>query len=297
MDLNSKGEKMKRLYGCIFLGVFLALFTVPAYAEEANLKFAVISDVRADTLDRALEFIASRQVEFIIVPGDYYSHQKYYPHFEKFGFGMAPEGAPDNQRVYFALGNHDEPPLGESVFQKTISTWYPKNGPAGAPQGTVFSFNRGGCHFVITNPYWKNPEGGYVPEQLAWIEEDLAGSNNPFKFVVGHEPAFPQKRHIGDSLDMDPVMRDRFWDILAENGAKAFFCGHTHHLSHLLYKDVYQIDAGQVRRGDLCITIVEVKADKAMVSSYKTDGEKPGPEDRVCQTTIDAAMDSENNTI
>jgi hypothetical protein len=36
------------------------------------------------------------------------------------------------------------------------------------------------------------------------------------------------------------------------------------------FQGVYQIDAGQVRSSDLCVTIVEVGADKALVSSYKT---------------------------
>jgi hypothetical protein len=138
----------------------------------------------------------------------------------------------------------------------------------------------------MTNPYWNDLAGGYTQAQMEWIEKNLADSKQAFKFVVGHEPAFPQKRHVGDSLDADPNMRDRFWEILSENGTEIFFCGHSHNLSHLLSNGVYQIDAGEVRGNPLCATIVEVFADKAVVSSYKTKGETPEPGDWVCQTII-----------
>lgn len=289
---------MKRLYIGIVIGLILAIFAAWAQAETPSLKFAVISDVRADTLDKALEFIVSQNAEFIVLPGDYYySRQKYYPHFEKFGFGMAPDKTSEEQMIYFALGNHDEPPAGDALFQQTISPCYPQNGPKKAPPGTIYSFDRGDCHFTVTNPYWDYAKGGYTQDQLDWIARDLSSSPKMYKFVIGHEPAFPQKRHIGDSLDMDPVMRDRFWDILSENGAQIFFCGHSHNLSHLSYNGVYQIDAGEVRGNHLCVTIVEVGADQAVVSSYKTNGKKPEPGDQVCQTTIDPAGNIETNEI
>jgi len=149
----------------------------------------------------------------------------------------------------------------------------------------------------MTNPYWNDPAGGYTQAQMEWIEKNLADSKQAFKFVVGHEPAFPQKRHVGDSLDADPNMRDRFWEILSENGTEIFFCGHSHNLSHLLSNGVYQIDAGEVRANPLCATIVEVFADKAVVSSYKTKGGMPEPGERVCQTTIYSSGNKESREI
>jgi hypothetical protein len=131
---------------------------------------------------------------------------------------------------------------------------------------------------VITNQYWDDPKGGYTDEQLEWIRQDLAASNQAFKFVFGHEPAFPIDRHVGDSLDADPAQRDAFWDILADNGVQAYFCGHTHNLSHVLKDGVYQIDNGEVRNPPLCVTIVDVTGEKATIKSYKTGGSVPKPE-------------------
>jgi hypothetical protein len=60
--------------------------------------------------------------------------------------------------------------------------------------------------------------GGYTAAQLDWIEDGLMAPDQRYKFVIGHEPEFPMDRHAGDSLDFDPVMRDAFWTVLADNG-------------------------------------------------------------------------------
>ncbi|MBT8368329.1 MAG: metallophosphoesterase [Deltaproteobacteria bacterium] len=69
---------------------------------------------------------------------------------------------------------------------------------------------------------------------MDWIERDQSPSQKPSKFVIGHEPAYPQFRRAGDSLDADPLMRDDFWQILSENNVTAFISGHTHYI----YKEI-----------------------------------------------------------
>ena len=256
--------------------LYIAFLSLIIVSSTHALRFAVISDTRAGSLDKALEFIQSQAAEFIILPGDfYYDEQDYYSHFVKFGFEVKPEVGPDQQNLYIALGNHDAPPTGDEVFINQIAPYYPKNGPLLSPEGTVFSFDRGNCHFVITNQYWDYPAGGYCEEQLEWIDQDLFASTQPFKFVVGHEPAFPFHRHTKGSLNIDPDMRDAFWHILEENKVSAFFCGHTHHLSHIKKDGVYQIDNGEVRSDHLCVTLVDVENDRVSIRSYKTSGNVP----------------------
>ncbi|MFZ2632648.1 MAG: metallophosphoesterase [Desulfosalsimonadaceae bacterium] len=287
---------MKRMF---FICIYSWFFSISLISSTWAMQFAVISDVRAAALDKSLEFIVSQGVDLILLPGDfYYDAQDYYSHFVKFGFDVSPEKAPDGQDVYFALGNHDAPPSGDSTFMNAIAPCYPDNGPAASPRGTVFSFDRADCHFVITNQYWNNPAGGYTDEQLEWIEQDLKASTRTFKFVFGHEPAFPLARHVKDSLDADPAQRDRFWSILKDNGVQAFFCGHTHNLSHVLNGGVYQIDNGEVRNGGpICVTLVDAAADKATVKSYQTNGSVPEAEenselanDLAIQTDMDATV-------
>jgi len=66
---------------------------------------------------------------------------------------------------------------------------------------------------------------------------------------------------VGDSLDIDPVMRDEFWAVLADNDVQAYFCGHTHHLSVVKNLGVYQIDTGEAASSHLSIALVEIDSD------------------------------------
>jgi 3',5'-cyclic AMP phosphodiesterase CpdA len=279
---------MKQL---LLVCLYIWCFSITLISSTQAFQFAVISDVQTAALDKALEFITSQDVNLVLLPGDFFNDaQDYYSHFVKFGLDVSPGKAPNQQAVYFIIGNHDLPPAGGYIFRKA-ALCYPKNGPVHAPQGTIFSFDRDECHFVITNQYWDCPNGGYTDAQLKWIEQDLKASDRNFKFVFGHEPAFPLSRHENDSLDADPARRDRFWHILKANGAQAFFCGHTHNLSHVLQKGVYQIDIGKVDdNGPICVTLVDVKRGKATVKSYQTNGSLPEMNDLVIQTRMDAKL-------
>jgi len=267
-------KKMTIITGCLI--VSLAAATTCVRAESVS--FAVISDHKADHagLEKALTFLAAQRVDFIIVAGDFSPLRDAYPdYYARWGFLVDRDTPPDRQDVYFVIGNHDGKPSGEPFFQTEIAPFYPENGPPGAPMGTIFSFDRGNGHFVVTNQYWNDREGGYTSEQLAWIERDLQSTDQRFTFVIGHEPAFPLDRHVADSLDVNPEMRDVFWNILAENDVRAFFCGHTHHLSAVKSQGVYQLDTGEITASHISIVIVEMNDTKAVARLYETAGWVP----------------------
>jgi len=79
---------------------------------------------------------------------------------------------------------------------------------------------------------------------MVWLANDLASTTKPIKIVVGHEPAYPMGMHAGGSLDALPDLRDQFWQILARNGVKAYFCGHEHTYDHWIKDNVHQIISG-----------------------------------------------------
>ena len=260
--------------------VCFVLFIWVTYTQAEEIRFAVIADHRDyfAGLNNALEFIDSQDVDFIIVPGDFDPiDETYTSYYFVHGYTVGPEHQPDRQDIYFVLGNHDSPSSGEVYFQFNIASFYPTNGPASAPEGTIFSFDRGNCHFVVTNQYWNyaSASGGYTQEQLDWIEQDLGSSQKPFKFVIGHEPAFPQFRHVGNSLDADPQMRDDFWQILSENGVTAFICGHTHYIYSDLVDGVYQLDTGEARDGSLDVIIIDISSTVMTAHLYSTSGSVP----------------------
>jgi predicted phosphodiesterase len=273
----------KQLINKMLKAILIALIWVSyGYAEE--IRFAVIADHRnfSAGLENALEFIDSQDVDFIIVPGDFDPiEENYNDHYVAHGYTAGPEHQPDRQEVYFVIGNHDTPASGENYFQNNIAPYYPSNGPPSAPNGTIFSFDRGNSHFVVTNQYWEwnYSYGGYTAEQMNWLEQDLASSQKPFKFVIGHEPAFPQFRHVGVSLDADPQKRDEFWKILSENGVSAYVCGHTHYIYSDIVDGVYQLDAGAARDDSLNVIIVDVDSTAMTARLFSTAGDVPTADD------------------
>lgn len=257
-------------------------FFLPAAQKEFT--FAVISDFRHHyaPLTRAMSFIDQRGADLVVVGGDQDPIERNYRDvFVPFGFGLDPDRPPNRQRLYFVIGNHDSPPLGEPFFREKLASSYPDNGPPGAPPGTVYSFDRGLVHFVITNQYWGDPEGGYTREQLTWLSRDLAASRRPYKFVFGHEPAFPARRHVGDSLDQDPARRDEFWDILVENGVGAYFCGHTHYYNITRRRGVHQIDSGVVAAYRITVLLLAPGPEECRISFFETKGPKPTAIDEI----------------
>jgi hypothetical protein len=178
-------------------------------------------------------------------------------------------------------------------------------GPSGCPE-TTFSFDYFHAHFVILNEYCDTGgdtvTSGDIPNHLYnWLVADLAATSQPFIFVIGHEPAYPQPdedtgrlRHQFDSLNQYPTNRDRFWDLLVMEQVTAYMCGHTHNYSAVRIDEngsvggdgVWQIDAGHARGvGDTGApsTFIRVTVDSSYVTyqTYRT----MNPSD-YCQYTL-----------
>ena len=103
--------------------------------------------------------------------------------------------------------------------------------------------------FLFLNEY-KCPAGdcecslGRVCEHtLAWLYGQCSSATGYPIFVVGHEPAFPENAHEGDSLNLYPGERDAFWAFLKQYRA-TYICGHTHYYSTYSSGGATQIDVG-----------------------------------------------------
>ena len=125
-------------------------------------------------------------------------------------------------------------------------------------------------HFIMLNEYWNGgtnegsgtdlhvegdtsndtaADGDIVEALRTWLATDLAANQDKAIFVFGHEPAFPENRHVGDSLDAEVDNRDAFWALLEQYDVLAYMCGHTHYYSRHEGDtngdgDVWQIDLG-----------------------------------------------------
>jgi predicted phosphodiesterase len=285
--------KIKRINIIILLPFVILLYGTCGQSEE--IRFAVISDHRNffTGLENALKFIDSQNVDFIIVAGDFDpTDVNYVTYYSNHGYTVGSEHQTNRQKVYFVLGNHDNPPSGDDYFEFNIAPYYPTNGPVSAPKGTIFSFDREDSHFVVTNQYWNYSSGGYTPQQLDWIAKDLASTKKPFKFVIGHEPAFPQFRHVGDSLDADPQMRNDFWQILSNNNVTAYICGHIHYIYSYIADGVYQLNAGEARVDSVDVIIVDVTPTVVTAHLFSTNDSVPNADDELESIVIQSNSDS-----
>lgn len=162
-----------------------------------------------------------------------------------------------------------------------------RRGPQGCPE-TTYSFDYGNSHFVMLNLYCDTDrvtDGAMVKVLLEWLEADLAATDRQHIFVFGHEPAYPladvdneQERHVGDSLDQYPKSRDRFWKMLADYGALAYFSGHTHTLNALKIDGVWQINDGHATGKRTLPTLstflmVHIDGDDVWVDMYRAGRE------------------------
>jgi len=193
---------------------------------------------------------------------------------------------------YPVVGNHEEETASDMVWLRGYDYGSVKTGPGGCPE-TSYSFDYANAHFAVLNEYCdENGDdvlGGDVSDHLYdWLIADLGTTTQEHIFVIGHEPAYPQpdadngrERLIGDTLDKNPVNRDRFWNLLMSERVTAYICGHTHNYSMVNVRGVWQLDAGHARgKGDpgAPSTFVLVHVDGPIVT-YKTyrDDTEGGP--------------------
>ncbi len=115
----------------------------------------------------------------------------------------------------------------------------------------------------------------------AWVDSTIRSAENAdHVFVAIHEPAFPRGRHVGDSFDQCPELRNAFWNMLVAHGAKvkAVLVGHTHVYYRMRVLDpagadandpsaypdedggVYQVDCGACGNGSRN-TVVNIEID------------------------------------
>lgn len=202
---------------------------------------------------------------------------------------------------YPVVGNHELPGAGFESYYGANMDWlrsydYDPNGvgvppdivnvgPAGCPE-TTFSFDYENVHFVVLNEYCDvggdTDTDGDVPDHLYdWLVADLTAMTQTHVFVLGHEPAYPQPdadngrlRHQNDSLNKYAANRDRFWNLLKDQGVLAYICGHTHNYSVVQIDDVWQLDTGHARgAGDLgaasTFLMIHVDGDSVTFDAYR----------------------------
>jgi hypothetical protein len=217
--------------------------TLPA--RKGSVRFAVIGD--AGTGDRAQYTVAYQIASyhmvfpftFAIMLGDnlYGSErpQDYKNKFELPYKALLDEGV----EFHAALGNHDDP----------NQRYYKPFNLGGARYRT---FKKGNVRFFVIDSNYLDPD------QVAWLEKELAASGSDWKIAYFHHPLYTTARR-GPEVELRAILEP----IFVKHGVEVVFQGHEHIYERMKpQKGIHYFTAGgsaKLRTGDTRIgELVEV---------------------------------------
>ena len=230
-------------------GITLALALPLAAAEQAlkitlpnqkdSVHFAVIGDTGTGGSDQrqvAKQLTAARALfpfEIVLMMGDNLYGGNGPRDYEK-KFEIPYKALLDaNVKFYAALGNHDD---GTEVMYKPFNMNGEKYYTFKPPKASV-------RFFAIDSNYMS-------PEQLAWLEKELAASKSDWKIMFFHHPLYASGRHGSNES-----LRDQLEPLFVKYGVDVVFAGHEHFYERLKPQKgiTYFVtgSAAKLRRGNI----------------------------------------------
>jgi hypothetical protein len=100
-----------------------------------------------------------------------------------------------------------------------------------------WSFDYGPAHFAVVDQYVAYSTGS---AQLQWIENDLAATEKPWKFVILHEPGWS----AGGGHENNVDVQDYIQPLCEQYGVAIVFGGHNHYYARAVVNDVQHITTG-----------------------------------------------------
>ena len=253
----------KKILLSLFTAAIFLTLTFPAQAA-GNFSFAVISDIQdaPDNWHNSLHELRKFDNDIILVAGDIEpAAQRYIEYKEAFSsIGKTPLLVP-------AIGNHAFDAKGED-FRYIVDKLIPATGThlrySDKTGDYVVDFQN--TRFILLDGYSRLGAHGVINDEgRSWTEKMIVAAPASIEnvFICYHEPAFPRMRHVGDSFDEDPALRDAFWQMLARHKDKvrAVFAGHTHYYARVTKNGVQEIDDGSAGGKSDNNTMVEVNVD------------------------------------
>jgi hypothetical protein len=123
------------------------------------------------------------------------------------------------------MGNHEQAGL---LFKKYF--------PYPFVAGRYWSFDYGPAHFVVVDQYTSYGPGS---AQLTWIENDLAATTKPWKFIYLHEPGWSAGSHSNNTSVQNYIQ-----PLCEQYGVSIVFAGHNHYYARAVVNDVQHVTTG-----------------------------------------------------
>ena len=123
------------------------------------------------------------------------------------------------------IGNHE----GSGVlFQKYF--------PYPFVSGRYWSFDYGPAHFVVVDQYTSYTPGS---AQLTWLQNDLASTNKPWKFIYLHEPGWSAGGHSNNTSVQNYIQ-----PLCLQYNVPILFAGHNHYYARAVVNNIQHITTG-----------------------------------------------------
>ncbi len=193
------------------------------YPDAANCA------LREEFFDRLFTSVAKQQPDVVIAIGDT-TDNGYSEEFE----GLHRAARRNKLEFVTVNGNHDVLEMSKPEISRYTGNRFPYfalyfNPLTGLSDVTDHEAAR---FLIIDTPKERSPKdhGGYVgPEQLAWLENQIAESEDKPLFIFGHHPlthatrwsSFPMLS-INNSKEVKRLLAQK------RQGAAFYFCGHNH---------------------------------------------------------------------
>ena len=227
--LATAGRVLLLLAVAVLAGVWGAALL----AQQQEFTFAVFGDCQpagqepySPALERLATDIGEMAPAFVLGTGDYIdgstNPSRVRWQYNQFFAAIAPMQSRQAVPVALAPGNHNI--MGLRANQDIFKEYF---------RHLHFSFNYGGCHFIILDSEEPGREGRIAGQQLEWLKQDLeAHKNARLSFVALHRPLFPVDGHVGSSLDVHLRERDALHGLFVQQGVDCVFMGHEHLYNH-----------------------------------------------------------------
>lgn len=209
--------------------------------KDSTLRFVVMADCRGsdngintEIVKKTLQNITklTPQPQFAVMPGDliggadsyaeekaelqyfkdtvtqYYPAAFYYP-----GFGNHETSAQEGGTLAF-----------DEVFPEFKAYLLP------GYRKTVYYFDRGQARFYMLNSNFPGENHMVSDAQLNWLRNNSDPSKIYHLYFL-HDPAYPTGAHVGSSLDVNRLQRDKLWEVIDHSVNPMVFCGHEHNYS------------------------------------------------------------------
>ncbi|MGI6732761.1 MAG: metallophosphoesterase [Anaerovoracaceae bacterium] len=226
------------LAGCTSEGFHTSTENGSQLTENRSFSFIYMGDPQADPetgdyspwgslLSLAAE--DEREPAFVLISGDLVNDGNDRTEWQ--AFFEAGKEVLDRLPLYPAMGNHDNTELFKELFD------LPQNGPVGK-EDAFYSFDYGDVHFTVLD---SNAMGAADPADVAWLKEDLAGTEKSYRIVMFHHPPYTAADIPKDEIRAQTI-REIFVPILEEYNVDLVLSGHQH-----VYMRTHPIRNGEIR--------------------------------------------------